>query len=57
MFPSFTLPLAVVGGMFYGIAGIRHVTDANKSRNQTIAMVSDLCIAALLWLFVIHRFQ
>jgi hypothetical protein len=57
MFPSFTLPLAAVGGMFYGIAGIRHVTDADKSRNPTIAMVSDLCIAALLLIFVIYRFQ
>jgi hypothetical protein len=46
--PDFTLPLAIVAAIFYGVAGIRHAFEADKSRNEWIAMVSDLFIAAVL---------
>ena len=50
--PDFTLPAAIAAGIFYGVAGVRHVAVAHKSRNETIAMVSDLFIAAILAAFV-----
>lgn len=50
--PSFVLPVAISAGVFYGVAGVRHVLQHGRSRNETIAMVSDLGIAIVLAGFV-----
>ncbi len=42
--PSFVLPVAIIAGIFYGVAGIRHVAEKGKSRNENIAMISDLFV-------------
>lgn len=49
--PTFVLPAAVAAAVFYGIAGVRHAFARNKSRNETIAMASDLLIALVLALY------
>ena len=51
--PSFVLPVAISAGIFYGVAGIRHVREPARSLNETVAMVSDLFIAAVLATFVV----
>jgi len=43
--PGFVLPVALAAAIFYGIAGIRHLTDFGRTGNQTIALVSDLFAA------------
>jgi hypothetical protein len=48
----FGLSAAISARFFYGFAGVRHVLQDDRSRNQTIAMVSDLGIALLLAAFV-----
>jgi uncharacterized protein DUF6790 len=40
--PSFVLPVAIAAGIFYGVAGFRHVMEKDRSRNQNLAMISDL---------------
>jgi hypothetical protein len=50
--PSFVLPVAISAGIFYGVAGVRHVVERNRSRNEMVAMASDLCIFAVLAVFV-----
>jgi hypothetical protein len=40
--PSFILPVGIAAAIFYGIAGVRHVAQRGKLRNENIAMVSDL---------------
>ena len=45
---DFTLPLALVAGIFYAIAGIRHLAEKGRSRNENIAMASDLIMASIL---------
>jgi hypothetical protein len=50
--PSFVLPAAVSAAIFYAAAGVLHVAEPNRSRNENIAMVSDLGIAAVLIVFV-----
>ena len=50
--PSFVLPVAISAGIFYGIAGFRHITERGRSGNETVAMVSDLWIFAVLAAFV-----
>jgi hypothetical protein len=53
--PSFVLPAAVSGAIFYGAAGVLHIAEPNRSRNENIAMGSDLGMAAVLIVFVVAR--
>jgi hypothetical protein len=50
--PSFVLPTAIYAAIFYGVAGVRHVAEHDRSRNENIAMGSDLFIALLLICYV-----
>jgi hypothetical protein len=34
---SFVLPVAISAAIFYGVAGIRHVAERGRSRNETVA--------------------
>jgi len=45
---GFVLPSAIYAAIFYGTAGVVHVTAGDRSRNETIALASDLFIAAVL---------
>ncbi|MFG1221576.1 DUF6790 family protein [Xanthobacter wiegelii] len=47
-FPSFLVPAAVGGGLFYLLAGVKHALRPEKNRTETIAMVSDLAMAFVL---------
>ena len=49
---AFTLPVAIAAGIFYGIAGFRHLMQPNRPRNETIAMAGDLFLFAVLLVFV-----
>lgn len=46
--PSFTLPIAVAAGIFYGVAGVRHAMERSRSLNENVAMLSDLFLLAVL---------
>jgi hypothetical protein len=50
--PSFVLPMAISAAIFYGIAGIRHVTHGAKTFNEAVAMISDLLIALVFIAYV-----
>lgn len=50
--PTFILPVSIAAGIFYGVAGIRHMFGRDRSRNENIAMVSDLFIFVVLAIFV-----
>jgi hypothetical protein len=45
--PTFVLPVAITGAVFYGIAGIRHATDKNRNPNQNLAMITDLLVSVV----------
>lgn len=51
-FPSFVLPVAISAGVFYGVAGVRHVAERDRSLNETVAMASDLFLFVVLAAFV-----
>jgi hypothetical protein len=53
LLPAFVLPAAIVGGTFYGLAGINHMTGGEKNLNRTIAMWTDLYILLILASYVI----
>jgi hypothetical protein len=42
------LPLAIIGAIFYGLAGINHMTHRRRTTPENIAMTSDLFAAAVL---------
>jgi hypothetical protein len=53
-FPSFIVPVALIAAIFYGLAGVFHVSAKMRSMNEKIAMVSDFWAAAVLAAFLIH---
>ncbi|MGO8914394.1 MAG: DUF6790 family protein [Stellaceae bacterium] len=50
--PSFVLPVAILAGIFYGVAGVRHISERGRSQNENVALVSDLFMFVVLALFV-----
>jgi hypothetical protein len=52
--PSFILPSAIVAAIFFGIAGIRHLTDKHRSRNQNLAMITALFVSLVLIGYIAH---
>jgi hypothetical protein len=44
---------AITGGIFFGLAGIQHLFKKPDSRNEFIAMVSDLYVFVIALLFII----
>jgi hypothetical protein len=51
--PSWVLPAAIAGTIFYGFAGINHALHGGRNRLQNIAMISDLFVAAILLAFCV----
>jgi hypothetical protein len=49
------VPAAVVGGLYYGLAGAGHVFRSNRNFQENVALVSDLFIFILLAVFVTSR--
>ena len=45
---EWVVPAAIAGGLFYGLAGIKHVLKGDRNTTETIAMVSDLFIFLVL---------
>jgi hypothetical protein len=55
VFPAFVLPMAIVGAIFYGGAGIRHALGERHTFNQNLAMATDLLVAAVLVIYLAYR--
>lgn len=52
-FPAWVLPAAICSGMFYGLAGAKHVLNQPRTPSENVAMVSDLFVFAVLAVFVV----
>jgi hypothetical protein len=52
VFPAWIVPAALAGGLFYLLAGIKHVMNRDRTSAETIPLVSDLGMGILLaiWL-------
>ncbi|HEY2145285.1 MAG TPA: DUF6790 family protein [Steroidobacteraceae bacterium] len=46
--PSWVAPLALMGAVFYGLAGINHCLRPNRNTLQNLALASDLFAALVL---------
>lgn len=50
--PGFILPVALIGAIFYLVAGFRHAGDKGKNRDQTLAMFSDIFVGLIFTAYV-----
>jgi hypothetical protein len=48
MVPAWLAAAALIGGIFYGLAGINHARHTGRSFNQNVAMITDLLAALVL---------
>jgi hypothetical protein len=54
--PHWTQPAALAGGVFFAMAGWKHTVAADRNLTRTVAMVSDLFIAAVLAGYLLMSF-
>jgi hypothetical protein len=50
--PMLTFAAALVGGLYYGLAGLKHVSKGERNSERTTAMATDLWVFAVLGLYV-----
>lgn len=48
IWPMWVLAGALVGGLYYGLAGCMHLFGRDRNLNENVAMVSDIAIAVVL---------
>lgn len=49
---GWVIPAGVAGTIYYGLAGLLHTRSAERSKSETIALVSDFLIFVVLGVFV-----
>lgn len=47
VFPAFVTPMALTGGLFLGLAGIKHIGNSNRTGEETTALLTDLIIGVV----------
>jgi hypothetical protein len=52
---AWLVPAAIVGGLYYGLAGAGHVFRSDRNFNEQTALVTDLLIFIVLAVFVASR--
>jgi uncharacterized protein DUF6790 len=50
--PEWVMPAAIVGGLYYGLAGLGHLLRPERNFKEQVALVSDFSIFILLAWFV-----
>jgi hypothetical protein len=55
--PTFRIPAAIAGGLYFGLAGMLHVFKQKDSENEMFAMISDFFIFLILLILLILNLQ
>jgi hypothetical protein len=55
--PEWIVPAAIVGGLYYGLAGTGHIFHSNKNAKEYVAMISDGFIFLVLLACVVASFE
>jgi hypothetical protein len=50
---TWVVPAAIVGSLYYGLAGVGHALNKDRNAKEQVALWSDLCIFLLLAVFVV----
>ena len=51
--PGWIVPAAIVGGLYYGLAGVGHIFHKSKNAKEDTAMISDGFVFVVLAVFVL----
>jgi hypothetical protein len=51
--PGWVVPAAIVGGLYYGLAGVGHIFQKRKNAKELTAMISDVFVFLVLAVFVL----
>ena len=51
--PGWVVPAALVGGLYYGLAGLGHVFQKGRNAKENMALISDIFIFLLLITFIL----
>lgn len=51
--PLWSAPAAIAGGLYFGLAGLSHLLKKPETKNEVIAMISDIFIFLLMLLYLI----
>jgi hypothetical protein len=52
--PAWLVPAAIVGGLYYGLAGLGHLWREERNLNETVALISDGFAFLVLLVVVIY---
>lgn len=47
LLPAFVVPMGLTGGLFLGLAGLKHIGNANRTAEENTARITDLIIGVL----------
>jgi hypothetical protein len=50
---QWAVPAAIAGGLYFGLAGINHFIKRPDTRNEIVAMISDMFIFVLMSLYLL----
>lgn len=51
--PTWIAPAALAGGLFLGLAGVKHALTTDRSAKENLAMATDLFVAAMLAIYFV----
>lgn len=54
-FPSWLIPSGLAGGLFLALAGGKHLLNADRTREENIAMLTDLFVALVVAVTIVPR--
>jgi hypothetical protein len=52
--PGWNIPVAIVGGLFFGLAGFRHLPKRHQNAKETVATCTDLLMFAAMAIYAVH---
>ena len=53
--PEWLVPAAIVGGLYYGLAGLGHLLKGGRNGKEDLAMLTDFLAFIVLAVFVVMR--
>jgi hypothetical protein len=56
LFPHWLVPSGLTGGLYLGLAGLKHIANGERTGAETIAMVTNLLVAGIAGVTIIPAF-
>jgi len=53
LLPHWLVPSGLAGGLYLGLAGLKHIANGARTRMEDIAMVTDLLVAGMIGVAII----